>query len=498
MRWFVEVSPTGDVSKSSRYCVEAKQWQAALQETRKSLGDIGPLSKFAIELLDNGYRAVDPATKTRYTVAKAPDDAELTPLNGNSSPAAEAKQGPKPSEKPAPKLAPEPTATEGGPVEAKPAKTEPAKTEPAKTEPAKTEPASAKAGSVDFHVVRKRSEDPSERTPISYREFAYAVKPGTTRADAERLIQERFREVKSSLDGRPPGKFVQLAVFDHVFEKRPANKPLVTLAWKDWRGDAVLSFPRGTDEAPISVAPPSDAPPESLPPYSGPGIDAAPVSMSDPTVAAALANEAVEASDPIEVSEEPPVSSRSAASAQPNAVAHPATAGAEAPAAKGEKGPASKGKKKKKKRGESTTTHPDTPSQKVVTRRREGKDDLISELFETMHDLHFMPDIMTGADFMLDVLAKTLPAEATVVHVFDINTRRFVVVRARGDSADQVLMHATPDSDELFRDVLRAPRSVRFSKDNPPGLGEHWQLLGLVPEAVMLGPVRQGGRYLGV
>ncbi|MCA9645424.1 MAG: hypothetical protein KC492_32250, partial [Myxococcales bacterium] len=239
---------------------------------------------------------------------------------------------------------------------------------------------------------------------------------------------------------------------------------------------------------------------------SGPGIDAAPVSMSDPAVASALkaeeAHGAVEARDGFEITEEPVVSSEPppAPSAPPAAepVAKPATAAKEA-APNDEPAPSSRGdKKKKKKRGESTTTHPDTPSQKIALRRREGKDDLISELFETMHELHFMPDVVAGAEFMLDVLSKTLPAEATVLHVFDINTRRFIVVRARGQSADKVLMHATPDSDELFRDVLRAPRALRFSKDRIPGLGEHWQLLGLTPEAVMLGPVRQGGRYLGV
>src|SRR3954471_21023348 len=78
MRWFVEVSRVGENSSDEKYCVEAKQWQAALQEARKLRGDSGPLSKFSIELLDDGYRAVDPKQKLRFVVAKAPHDAELS------------------------------------------------------------------------------------------------------------------------------------------------------------------------------------------------------------------------------------------------------------------------------------------------------------------------------------------------------------------------------------------------------------------------------------
>src|SRR6478735_2686075 len=78
MRWFVEVSRVGDDGSDERYCVEARQWQAALQEARKLRGDSGPLSKFSIELLDDGYRAVDPKQKLRFVVAKAPQDAALS------------------------------------------------------------------------------------------------------------------------------------------------------------------------------------------------------------------------------------------------------------------------------------------------------------------------------------------------------------------------------------------------------------------------------------
>src|SRR5688500_14906578 len=117
MRWFVEVSRVGENSSDEKYCVEAKQWQAALQEARKLRGDSGPLSKFSIELLDDGYRAVDPKQKLRYVVAKAPQDAELSaappevalradahPLNGQA--AAAPSIAPAPSTSVAPSVLP--------------------------------------------------------------------------------------------------------------------------------------------------------------------------------------------------------------------------------------------------------------------------------------------------------------------------------------------------------------------------------------------------------
>src|SRR3954466_13526456 len=80
MRWFVEISPLGTKSgETTTLCVEAPQWSPALQKARSIRGDNGALSNFSIELLDDGgYRAIDPMTRTRYVVRRAPDDAALT------------------------------------------------------------------------------------------------------------------------------------------------------------------------------------------------------------------------------------------------------------------------------------------------------------------------------------------------------------------------------------------------------------------------------------
>src|SRR5690348_4934124 len=88
-RWFVEVSRVDADTHQERYCVDALQWQQALQQARKLRGDRGALSRFAIELLDSGYRATDPAARLRYTISRAPKDASLSdghPTNGSSRP----------------------------------------------------------------------------------------------------------------------------------------------------------------------------------------------------------------------------------------------------------------------------------------------------------------------------------------------------------------------------------------------------------------------------
>ena len=86
MRWFVEISALGvKPGTTTTLCVEAPQWQPALQKARALRGDEGPLGNFSIELLEDGFRAIDPVSRLRYLVKRAPEDAALTttaPVDG--------------------------------------------------------------------------------------------------------------------------------------------------------------------------------------------------------------------------------------------------------------------------------------------------------------------------------------------------------------------------------------------------------------------------------
>ncbi|HEX3776884.1 MAG TPA: GAF domain-containing protein [Polyangiaceae bacterium] len=605
MRWFVEVSRVGESGLAEKYCVEAKQWQAALQEARKLRGDSGALSKFSIELLDDGYRAVDPALKLRYFVNKAPGDAPLTeesgmshsvksngkhpvsiaptafaasaigasevqakptvsniPRPGSHSPprptsvapprpasnapprpqlvvpddpvpraprtpaglglelqpvAAVAPPAPSPLAAPAPVIAPVPViapAPAAAPIVPVPViAPAPAAAPIAPVPVIAPAPAAAPIAPVPviaaaplplglalpaFDVVRERGEEPRADSPITYREVAYAVKPGTSRAEVEALLWARYKDVAGSIEDRPTGKFVQLAVFDHAFQKRPERAPLATFAWKDWRGSPVLAFP-GFGEAP--AGPISQVPPSA----QVSGVSApAPVAIEPPIAApmAAAPEPIVAAPEPLVAAPEPIVAAPVAtafAQTMPAPVAAAPIATVPAVAAAFEITFDSKPLNAEVRKSSPDTERQSRPRLAAQGRRRAGED-LIGELFEFMHELHFMADVAAGAEFVLSVLNEVLPSEGVLIHVFDINTNHFVVVRAHGPNAKSALLQRMSDQDPLALLVMRSPQaiSIQDAANDPRFNGPRWQTVGVAPKSALCGAVRQGGRYLGL
>ena len=117
-----------------------------------------------------------------------------------------------------------------------------------------------------------------------------------------------------------------------------------------------------------------------------------------------------------------------------------------------------------------------------------------------MHDLHFMSGVADGAEFMMAAIESIVPCEGVLIHVFDINTRQFVIVRAKGPGTMDVLLKRTPDSEPFVNSVMRRRGSLAIhdvAKD-PRILGERWEVLRVKPERALCGAVRQGGRYLGL
>ena len=138
---------------------------------------------------------------------------------------------------------------------------------------------------------------------------------------------------------------------------------------------------------------------------------------------------------------------------------------------------------------------PSRRSDPALARRRAPGEDLIGDLFERMHELSFMADIPSGADYVLNVLYDLIPCEAMLVHVFDLGRREFVVVRAHGPSTREALLFRTPDSDPVVLDVMRHGSLV--SNGGAPHSGA-FERLGVQAKQVLSGGARQGGRYLGL
>jgi hypothetical protein len=318
MRWYVEVSTIGDSAAPGRICVEAAQWQAALETARRLLNEQSPLSKFSIEVLDEGYRAVNPALRARYVIKRAPPNAMLTDeTNFRPSSLPPASVPPSGQE-----LGASPPASLTVPTDAVPKAPQP-RAEPAYTPEARVVPTQASVDVVPppsespeppspseppsppsepplsprpasvvpepSLLLRRHIEDATAETPMLYCEAVYVVAPGLSRAAVERVLLKRFREICAELEAHSVHKYVQLAVFDHEFETRPLRAPLATLAWKDWRGVPAVGFPAfGEAAPPPSASMPPRAPRWGGPPSQPPGAgDAAGVIRSVPMAEAA-------------------------------------------------------------------------------------------------------------------------------------------------------------------------------------------------------------------
>jgi hypothetical protein len=590
MRWHVEVTPIGKTDTQSAV-LEAESWQRALQAMRAMRGDDSPMSGFSIELLDTGYRAVDPMRRLVYVVTHA----ENAPLSGGKVAAAEAgatakgdaaemdtqpmrvgdiaalaaeaakatkppasvrplpprphsvapsaphagaesaktlvkettASGASTAERPGASAKPDAAPAEDPGASAKP-DAAPAETfeatladppappppvaprEDAVTgrEPERdarlvlatdddaatyidrrlpgADPAPSPADVPPTQVIFKREEDPSASAPLTYREYVYAVTAGTSEEDAERVLLAQFELVKRALEGARRGKLVNLAVYDSIFRGRPTVVPVATLAWKDWKGPApVIEFPRrraARSAASVSPSPPSAPPPAVVPAP----VVAAPAAPA-PVVPAPALTLAVE---PIPVPAAP----------EPEAAALPAperltdsTAGAVlsqsaplTPAPAPGPGPT------------------DRPSNAGRISRPGGAggrakgDELITALFEAMHDLHFLRDAIEGGDFCLSLAIETLPAAGGIVHLYDIDKREFVVTCTAGKGVERLLSTRSPESDALLLAAMRKRRAlvVGDAASHDGAATTRYAPFGGAKH-LMVAPVLYGGRFIG-
>jgi hypothetical protein len=495
MRWFVEISSLGkDAAAPKVLCVDAAQWQPALQKARSLSGDDGPLSNFSIELLDDGYRAIDPATRHKFIVRRAPDDEPLSEAPPAApAPAAKASTpAPAPAAKastPAPAKAAAAgsaglattmvfgsqgsvetrTPAEAAREDAKRASSRPITLvdESTTVAPALAEKVAAAVFSAEptvvgapIEVLFKREDDPSERSPLTYREVGYLVDEGTPEDACVALLRERFEEVRVALRAVKNGRLVNLAVFDHRFTGKPRRRPVATLTWKDWRGDEPeIRFParEAPGETPTPLAP--------MPIVEVEG-KAEPAPKPQPVV---------------EAKPEPKPAPK--APAAPEAKAEPERRSTP---------PADRGRKSTPP-AEKRRSNPPPASQRV------SGDDLLAELFEAFCDLHFLRDSLEGADFIVSLIAEKLPCEVCLVSLFDIDRREFVVVRQNGGRTN-VLLQRQPDRAPIALTAMRSRRAVvvRDGAADPRVVDARWQALGVDIKSYACAPVELAGRYLGL
>jgi hypothetical protein len=458
MRWLVEVTPLGNSAETESVQVEADTWHAALVTVRAARGEAAGLSGFSIELLDNGCRAVDPASHQRYRVTTLADS-----------------------------VAAAATGAAHGVVTSQP-------------------PPAADATVVTSQIIFKREQDRTPSQPLTYREYVYLVPHGTTNVAAERLLQAQLALVRTSLAPMPLGKLVNLAAFDIHFKGRPPVAPLATLTWKDWHGTAVVSFPRARShsEAPArSIAPgplanvsnglaPSavdsitahGVAPRAVPETVN-GIDARPVAGAD--------DEAWGHPSPVPAFPRPkPVGAIVLVPAPSESAAPPVVAVHAEP----EPAPTVVALRGAEPPGVAPVAAPSDPPS--VPRARVRGEDLIADLFEAMHDLHFLQDAVEAGSFCLALSMSKIPCRAGIVHSYDIDRREFVVTTTRGTPAAPLLLRRYPERDLALYAATRKRRAIilTYSTETEAQSLERYAAIGGV-RRVLVAPAMLVGRFLG-
>ncbi|MBW2529369.1 MAG: hypothetical protein JRI23_34650, partial [Deltaproteobacteria bacterium] len=350
MRWYVEITSVGKGDSSERLCVEGGNWQKALLSARRARGEGEQLSGLSVELREQGCRAVDPMLRLSYEVSVAPDGAALDhgadggARRGASSPPAATAEGA--ADEAVAKAAKSKrralaqtmafesagaavdavaeaeqrlAAREGerGAASASEPPGTPVSQEELDDAPPPTidyadrsEPdRTAGAAVVDeqtmrsadgddcFQQLSSRDDKPSAESPLWYREYVFGLSRPVTLSRAEAWVRRRFHAFREEMATAPPGKVVNIALFDHLFESAPKRPPMITLKWKDWRGRgpevALFPYDEGgaleRPAAPVEVtAAPSEPPPDAAEREAPP---------SEPAPAAAASSVPPEATD---------------------------------------------------------------------------------------------------------------------------------------------------------------------------------------------------------
>jgi GAF domain-containing protein len=125
-------------------------------------------------------------------------------------------------------------------------------------------------------------------------------------------------------------------------------------------------------------------------------------------------------------------------------------------------------------------------------------EDLIADLFEAMHDLHFVRDALEGGEFCLTLAMEKLPSQAGIVHLYDIDRREFLVTSTRGAGTGKLLLRRHPESDPLLSAAMRKQRAVVLADaaQSDAATLDRFVALGGA-RSLIVAPAVQSGRFLG-
>jgi hypothetical protein len=111
---------------------------------------------------------------------------------------------------------------------------------------------------MQLELMLSRDVEPGPENPLTYRERAYLIPKGMSVSEAEAALRFALAHLQREFEGSPKGRFVNLAAFDHDWIDRPMRPPLVSLEWRDWRGEPLVDYPAAEQASMPPNAPEGD------------------------------------------------------------------------------------------------------------------------------------------------------------------------------------------------------------------------------------------------
>ncbi len=123
-----------------------------------------------------------------------------------------------------------------------------------------------------------------------------------------------------------------------------------------------------------------------------------------------------------------------------------------------------------------------------------SSEDIIGSIFDSVHDVHFAPTVLDGADLLCDIAFLHIPCARAFVVFHDLNTAGWIVASGAGDGATAHLGERYGAADELFSRFTKTRSTLRLNRaeytHSPP--------LAPPPTHVLMGVAALSGRTYGV
>jgi hypothetical protein len=359
-------------------------------------------------------------------------------------------------------------------------------------------------------LLYERLQEPSDESPILYRERAYLVDTLQSDDDLEEHLEAELSRIRRDWRHRDASQFVHLALFDQRFQGEPDLPPIATLSWKDWQGRSEI-WVRGVRRSTLPPGVPLTQPPGLRGASSAP----APPKRSSAPVDLDAEIDEIDDVEPLEDAGDPGERARRTDSEPIPLVARGTTAPAPASARHSLPAPADEaepdrardgvppdsgpGWQSPDRSGEYLIPLPEEAPAPPSSQRVLASDELLGALFERLHELAYITSIAAGADYVLGTLVEHLPCDGALISVLDERRAELVVLRAAGagPSARELIgqrLRSVGSHLELLLDRRQSLQLGPVELERAPGL---WPALGLAPRHAIASPVQRRGRLLG-